>query len=145
MSDGRESDLGDDAVARARASVLVVDDDEVLRDLLADFLERCGFEVTQAGSADEAFALFQLRPPTLVISDINMPGRDGTWLVSAIRALPRERGGATPVIALSSDPDWEHAMPSGFDVHVLKPIHPTRLLQVVIPLVRHETSTPVMP
>jgi CheY-like chemotaxis protein len=140
MSDPRSSTREANGFASGRVKVLLVDDDDELRELLADFLGQCGFDVTVAGSADEAFTRFRTARPHLVISDVNMPGRDGTWLVRAIRALPREDGGETPVIALSAAPDWEHATPSGFDVHLPKPIHPTRLLQVLHPFVRHEMT-----
>jgi CheY-like chemotaxis protein len=117
--------------ARARVKVLLVDDDDELRELVAEFVTGCGLEVTTAASGDQAFARFVDERPDLVISDVQMPGCDGLWLVRAIRALPPEDGGATPILALSASVDWQDVIRSGFDGCLQKPIHPDRLIEVI--------------
>jgi CheY-like chemotaxis protein len=117
--------------AHARAKVLLVDDDDELRELVAEFVAECGLDVTTAARGDEAFERFVEHRPDLVISDVNMPGCDGMWLVRAIRALPIEQGGTTPILALSAACEWQGILSSGFDGCLQKPIHPERLLQVL--------------
>ncbi len=67
--------------------VLVVDDEEDARDLLATVLRSCGSEVTTASSAVEAIAVVKTLKPELLVSDIEMPVEDGYSLITEIRAL----------------------------------------------------------
>ncbi|MCC6886924.1 MAG: hybrid sensor histidine kinase/response regulator [Hyphomicrobiales bacterium] len=81
--------------------VLLVDDTAFFRNMLAPVLKAAGFAVTTAASADEAIALVQGgRRFDVVVTDIEMPGKDGFALASALRASPRTAG--LPVIGLSS-------------------------------------------
>jgi two-component system chemotaxis sensor kinase CheA len=81
--------------------VLLVDDAPFFRNMLAPVLKAAGYAVTQAASADEAIALLQgQRRFDVVVTDIEMPGKDGFELASAVRANPRTAH--LPVIGLSS-------------------------------------------
>jgi CheY-like chemotaxis protein len=67
-----------------------------------------------------------------------MPGEDGHALLQRVRALPAERGGATPAIALTayaSPHDRLDALQTGFQVHLSKPVTPAELATVVAGLV----------
>jgi len=89
--------------SRAKASrrrVLLVDDSAFFRDLLAPTLEAAGYDVTVAAGADEALALLGERGCEILISDVDMPGRDGFQLAEAVRADARHE--ALPFIALAS-------------------------------------------
>jgi signal transduction histidine kinase/ActR/RegA family two-component response regulator len=117
--------------------VLVVDDDPDARELIGSVLVQAAAIPAIAGSAAEAFALFAERPFDLVISDIGMPDRDGYQLMRAIRALPTERGGRTPAIAvtaLARSEDRTRALLSGYQVHLAKPIEPHELVVTVASL-----------
>jgi putative two-component system response regulator len=70
--------------ARAH-SVLIVDDENSVRSLMARWLESGGFRVTTAGSAEEALGRLQEAPPAVALCDIRMPGHDGVWLAERIR------------------------------------------------------------
>jgi response regulator RpfG family c-di-GMP phosphodiesterase len=71
--------------ARAN-SVLVVDDEHEVRNLLARWLESGGYDVTTAASAEEALGQFEtMTPPAVALCDIRMPGHDGIWLAERIR------------------------------------------------------------
>ncbi len=73
-------------VHAARAhSVLIVDDENGVRDLMARWLESGGYTVTTAGSAEEALGRLQDSPPAVALCDIRMPGHDGLWLAERIR------------------------------------------------------------
>src|SRR5574342_229580 len=66
-------------------SVLIVDDENGVRDLLARWLESGGYSVMTAGSAEEALGRLEISPPAVALCDIRMPGRDGLWLAERIR------------------------------------------------------------
>jgi response regulator RpfG family c-di-GMP phosphodiesterase len=66
-------------------SVLIVDDENGVRDLLARWLESGGYSVMTAGSAEEALGRLEVSPPAVALCDIRMPGRDGLWLAERIR------------------------------------------------------------
>jgi response regulator RpfG family c-di-GMP phosphodiesterase len=70
--------------ARAN-SVLVVDDEHCVRNLMARWLESGGYDVTTAASAEEALGQFETTPPAVALCDIRMPGHDGIWLAEQIR------------------------------------------------------------
>ena len=95
--------------------VLVVDDDEGVREAVRDYLIDCGADVASVRSADAAMLLFEEAPPDVLISDIGMPGHDGIWLIRAVRALPREQGGDVPAIAITGRLEaWETLLTAGY-------------------------------
>jgi PAS domain S-box-containing protein len=117
--------------------LLVVDDEEDARDLMAEVLGRYGAQVVALSSADEALERLASFRPDVLISDIGMPGRDGYDLIRAVRALGPERGGLVPAVALTAYARMEdrlRALAAGFQVHVPKPVEPAELIQVVASL-----------
>jgi response regulator RpfG family c-di-GMP phosphodiesterase len=73
-----------DEAARAHR-VLIVDDENSVRSLMARWLEAGGFRVTTASSAEEALGCLHESPPAVALCDIRMPGHDGVWLAERIR------------------------------------------------------------
>ena len=67
------------------ASVLIVDDENALRDLMTRWLESGGLSVTSACNAEEALGRLEPAAPAVALCDIRMPGRDGLWLAERIR------------------------------------------------------------
>jgi len=88
--------------------VLVVDDDDGVRETVRDYLVDCGADVVSVRSADAAISMITERPPDVLISDVTMPGHDGFWLIRAVRAL--ERGGDVPAIAITGRRDRAEAL-----------------------------------
>ena len=114
--------------------VLVVDDEPDARDLLGVILKQCGAEVTLAASADEALQAFRQIKPDVLISDIQMPGKDGYALIREIRELEAGDGSQTPAAALTAHArveDRVRSLSAGFQVHVPKPVEPVELIAVV--------------
>lgn len=72
-------------MTESTVKILVVDDEELLRNSMAKFLERKGFTVEVAESANTAFAVLERRSFDLVLSDVRMPDGDGPFLLSLIR------------------------------------------------------------
>ena len=121
--------------------VVVVDDDIDAVELVAAILEGAGAEVTIATNAANAFAAVQAAPPAVLVSDIAMPGDDGYALVERIRRLDEAQGRDVPAIAVtafSRSEDRAHALRSGFDAHLAKPIDPAELVSLVASLSTRE-------
>jgi CheY-like chemotaxis protein len=117
--------------------VLVADDAPYVRQALTDILESAGAAVTAVGSAEAALAALQAERPDVLVSDLSMPGNGGYWLIGQVRALPRERGGATPAAALTAETGPERrasVLRAGFQHHVEKPIGILELVEVVATL-----------
>ena len=125
--------------------VLVIDDEHDARTLLRAMLERCGAQVVAVGSAREGLDSIQGWMPDVLIADIGMPVEDGYALIKKVRALPRERGGHTPALALTAyarTEDRARALSEGYQVHLAKPVDRYELAGVVANLAeRAETAS----
>jgi PAS domain S-box-containing protein len=114
--------------------LLVVDDEKDTADYLSLMLQQRGAAVVVARSAPEALEAMQHERPDVIISDIGMPHEDGYALIRKIRALPVERGGQIPAVALTAyarEQDRVRALVAGFQNHVVKPVQPAVLVAVV--------------
>lgn len=123
----------------AGVRVLTVDDEPDARELVATVLEIYGAEVLTAASAAEALNALQSFRPDVIVSDIGMPNVDGHRLIQQIRALPPEKSGQIPAIALTAyarEEDYQRATTSGFQQQVTKPLEPEQLVQAVVAVVR---------
>jgi CheY-like chemotaxis protein len=112
------------------ATILVVDDDESLRQLLGLHLSAAGYAVLLAEDAIAAGYLVLRQPPDLIISDVNMPHMDGFEFVAALKSdktLPD-----IPVIFLTSFEEGDHrGKQLGAVGYLTKPIRADRLLAMV--------------
>ena len=114
--------------------VLIVDDEPDARHLLTTILEQYGAQVIAVASASEALIALQKFCPHIMVSDIGMPQEDGYALIRQVRALPANRGGRIPVVALTAyarAEDRTQALLAGFQFHVPKPVNPDELAAVV--------------
>ena len=121
--------------------ILVVDDDADVREFLRIVLADGGAAVQAVRSVVEALAAFDRMPPDVLVSDIGMPEFDGFDLIEAIRKRPPAYGGRVPAVALtgfSRAEDRRHALASGFQVHVVKPVEPDEILDIIASLVRSD-------
>ena len=123
----------------AGVTVVAVDDEPdgvaVVRRLLCD----CGAVVRTATSAAEALGLIRAEVPTVLVSDIGMPGQDGYELIRQVRALPPDAGGRVHALALTAyarAADRVRALEAGFQMHLAKPVEPTELVVTVAALAR---------
>jgi two-component system CheB/CheR fusion protein len=115
--------------------VLVVDDDEGVREAVRDYLADCGADVVSARSAAAALLLLGESRFDVVLSDVAMPGHDGFWLIHAVRALAPERGGNVPAIAMSGAVDAvEPLLGAGFTEVRSKPLDMAELVRLVAAL-----------
>ncbi|HEY0193765.1 MAG TPA: ATP-binding protein [Kofleriaceae bacterium] len=119
--------------------IVVVEDDDDTRDMLASLLGRCGVLVRTAPSAATGLAAIIAEPPDVLVTDIGMPGDDGYALIERVRALPPAQGGLVPAVALTAyarREDRARALNAGFDNHVAKPVDPDELLAVLVTMAR---------
>jgi CheY-like chemotaxis protein/anti-sigma regulatory factor (Ser/Thr protein kinase) len=117
-------------------TVLVVDDDEESRHVVAAHLESCRATVLTAASAAEAFELLHLHPVDVLLADIAMPGEDGYTLIRRLRALDTSIA-STPAAALTAfarEDDRQAAFRAGFQLHLTKPVEAASLIAAVATL-----------
>jgi DNA-binding response OmpR family regulator len=122
-------------------TVLVVDDEPIVRDVVVRYLERDGFRTLTASDGDTAKALIEEREPSLVVLDVMLPGTDGLTLCRWIRG----RSGL-PVILLTArgeEADRIVGLELGADDYVTKPFSPRELAARVRSVLRRSNgSTP---
>jgi signal transduction histidine kinase/ActR/RegA family two-component response regulator len=121
----------------AGVRVLVVDDDEASRDVVAAHLHGCHAAVSTAPSAADGFALLQREHFDVLLADIGMPGEDGYSLIRRVRALSRPGSASIPAAALTAfarEEDCERALRAGFQLHLAKPIELSALVAAVAKL-----------
>jgi len=116
--------------AGARGSILVVDDDRSLRELLDIHLSNAGYEVRTAEDAVMAGRLLLERAPDLIVLDVDMPFMNGYELAAALKGDPRTAN--IPIAFLTSDDDPDDRVRRLCAVaHLRKPVLADRLLEVV--------------
>ena len=100
--------------------ILVVDDQESMRTLLRDMLEVIGHEVTLAEGGEQALSALGEKRYDLVLSDLNMPGMDGTALLKAVKSTYEN----TPVVIITGYGTFhteKRVMKEGADGYISKP------------------------
>ena len=105
--------------------LLVVDDEADALELVSQVLREQGAEIHAASSARQALELLPELKPDVLVSDVGMPEMDGLALIRAVRALPPDRGGSTPSVALTAfarAEDVERTLAAGYQVHLSKPV-----------------------
>ena len=114
--------------------VLIVEDDEDSRQLLAAFFEYCGALVTMCHSTESALEDLDEYRPHVIVSDLALPGADGFQFIRALRKLPAEAGGDVPAIAVSAyDKDFTavEAKNAGYSGYLAKPVNVEDLVTLV--------------
>src|SRR5205823_15040480 len=114
------------------ATILVVDDDPDIRDLIQEILEGAGHDVTVAAEGQEALNKLKRRPYELIVLDIMMPTMNGYEVLEQIRAMPIRA--STPVIVVTAKHDPTGVMrevKGGALDHLAKPFMPDELEDVV--------------
>jgi CheY-like chemotaxis protein len=114
------------------ATILYVDDTENNRILVSRRLERKGYDVLTAVSAEEGLALAKQKMPDLILMDMGMPDVDGSTATRRLKADPQL--GAIPVIALTAHAmqgDREKALEAGCDDYETKPFDFPRLFEKI--------------
>lgn len=98
--------MGNTSESQASADVLVIDDDPIMRDLVADWLEAAGYGVRKAADCCAGVAEAERAAPALVVTDMCMAGPSGAVAIAKIR----QRHEGMPVIALSGHFHFGHGL-----------------------------------
>ncbi len=136
--------IGKDALtpnALEAMEILVVEDHEDSRLILATLLEQRDARVHLASSAAEARALIEKQLPDVILADIELPGEDGYTFLRKLRELSPDAGGAVPAIAVtafSRRVDRVRAFEAGFQMHMPKPVDPVELVATIRAIVRRD-------
>jgi DNA-binding response OmpR family regulator len=137
------------------SSLLMIEDDARLAQMVIEYLGQSGFEITHANDGEQGLEQLQLIQPELVILDLMMPGMDGLEVCRRIRALPGQAS-RVPVLMLTAkgDPmDRVIGLEIGADDYLPKPFEPRELLARVRAVLRRRSdpgqasasrTTPVM-
>jgi len=119
------------------ATVLVVEDERKLRDLVRTYLERAGFTVLSTDSGAEAITMAMISVPDLVILDLGLPDVPGETVARELRATSATAG--TPILMLtakSAEEDRIRGLELGADDYVTKPFSPRELVLRVQAILR---------
>jgi DNA-binding response OmpR family regulator len=126
----------------AMTTVLVVDDEPIVRDVVVRYLQRDGFDTLEAADGETARELIESASPQLVVLDVMLPGIDGLALCRWIRSR-----GELPVIMLTArgeEADRIVGLELGADDYVTKPFSPRELAVRVRTVLRRTASAPAV-
>jgi DNA-binding NtrC family response regulator len=117
--------------------VLIVDDEQIMRESLTDWLEADGFQVSSAENGMDALRLIDDKQPNAAVVDIKMPGMDGVTLLRKIK----EKNPETPVIMITAFATVDNAVKSmkdgAFDF-ITKPFPPEKLSNMLRHIFEHQ-------
>jgi two-component system, cell cycle response regulator DivK len=121
------------------ATILIIEDDEMSRQLVRDVLAFHGCHILEADSAEKGLKILEEQAPVVVLMDIQLPGMDGFEMLSRIRSS----GGfaQTRVVAVTASAmnhDRRRIMAAGFDAYVPKPVNIDELVETVTRLAGSE-------
>ena len=112
--------------------ILLVEDNEMNRDMLSRRLERRGYQVVIAVDGEQGVAMAQSEAPDMILMDLSLPTLDGLEAARRLKTAPETQ--AIPIIALTAHAmvgDREKAIEAGCDDYDTKPIELPRLLEKV--------------
>lgn len=121
-------------------TILIVEDDTDINNLLAEILSRAGYATQQAFSGTEARMLLETSTPSLVLLDLMLPGITGEVLIEHVR-----KSSSLPIIVLSAketSPDKVNALRLGADDYVVKPFDAEELLARIETNLRRSQAIP---
>lgn len=110
-------------------NIVLVEDNEDIRESMTLLLEASGATVTAVGDAREALDLLEWLKPDIIMSDLGLPGESGITMIRKLRARGSERGGDIPAIAVSAYSDsLQESLAAGFQASFRKPTDPRTLI-----------------
>src|SRR5690349_4953547 len=122
--------------ARSRGSVLVVDDEPIIAEVVSRYLDRAGYETRVAADGPQALQMAAERKPDLVVLDVMLPGLGGLEVMSRLRQAARERIAVVLLTARGREADRISGLRLGADDYVVKPFSPVELVARVDAVLR---------
>jgi two-component system response regulator ResD len=127
------------------ATVLLIEDDAQVRQLVARYLERAGLAAVGAATGEEGLQTLALRPVDLVLLDVSLPGGDGWSLLERIRDEWGERIAVIMLTARSDEPDRLLGLELGADDYIVKPFSPREVVARVKAVLRRAARAETVP
>jgi DNA-binding response OmpR family regulator len=128
--------------AHARGSVLVVDDEPTIAEIVARYLDRAGYRTRVASDGNQAIEAAASERPDLVVLDLMLPGIDGLEVMRRLREQDRERIAVILLTAKGDESDRVIGLRLGADDYVVKPFSPAELVARVDAVLRRIDTTP---
>jgi DNA-binding response OmpR family regulator len=126
----------------ARGSVLVVDDEPTIAEVVSRYLERAGYRTRVAADGAQALELVARQRPDLIVLDLMLPGIDGLEVMRRLRQPERERIGLILLTAKGEESDRVTGLRLGADDYVVKPFSPAELVARVDAVLRRIDTSP---
>jgi two-component system response regulator ResD len=128
--------------AHVRGSVLVVDDEPTIAEVVSRYLEHAGYDVRTAGDGDLALRLANDSRPDLVVLDLMLPGLTGLEVMRRLRDIDRDRVAVILLTAKGDESDRVVGLRLGADDYIVKPFSPTELVARVDAVLRRMDTAP---
>jgi two-component system response regulator BaeR len=122
--------------------ILIVEDERKIAQVIRDYLEKAGFQVSWLDRGDKVIPLIKQDPPHLILLDIMLPGKDGMELCQEIRKFSR-----VPIIMLTAkveELDRVLGLELGADDYICKPFSPREVVARIKTVLRRMTPLPIM-
>lgn len=123
-------------MAHARGSVLVVDDEPTIAEVVSAYLQRAGYETRVAADGFAALDAVSARPPDLIVLDLMLPGLDGLEVMRRVRDRPGRGSAIILLTAKGAEADRVIGLRLGADDYVVKPFSPAELVARVDAVLR---------
>jgi two-component system response regulator ResD len=120
----------------SNGTVLVVDDEATIVEIVSRYLERAGYETYGAADGPEALRLAELHRPDLVVLDLMLPGLDGIEVMRRLQERPGRRTAVILLTARGEESDRLIGLRRGADDYVVKPFSPAELVARVEAVMR---------
>lgn len=131
-----------ESARHTRGSVLVVDDEPTIAEVVSRYLERAGYEVNSAGDGKLALELVVSSRPDLVVLDVMLPGIDGLEVMRRLRDLGPDHIAIIMLSAKGEESDRVVGLRLGADDYMVKPFSPAELVARVDAVLRRIDTTP---
>ena len=126
----------------SNGTVLVVDDEPTIVEIVARYLERAGFETFEAKDGPEALRQAELHRPDLVVLDLMLPGLDGIEVMRRLHECPGKRVAVILLTARGEENDRLVGLRHGADDYVVKPFSPAELVARAEAVMRRVSPPP---
>ena len=127
------------SAAEKKFRILVAEDDMLASHLIREMLNWHGLDMEPARTGQEAVELWENGSYDMILMDLQMPRLDGISATRMIREKERERGGHTPIVAMTAntfEEDRERCIAAGMDAYLTKPLDMKKGLEVIMGLLK---------
>jgi CheY-like chemotaxis protein len=122
-------------------SILIVEDHPTMRDAMRLVLEEDGYEVEEVTDGEAGIAAVRVRPPDIVLLDLNIPVVSGAVVLETLKADPITAGVLVVIVTATGEEGRQRALAQGADGYITKPFSPLALLRTVERVLRGSGPT----